>query len=205
MTDRTFSRLHPSRPFQPSSSCLLNHHAATPRAAYSNTLANTWRTLILCGAEKGARQLRFRIWPHVTGDIRCAFLETGSLPAVQSPRLCSRAHVGTEEGHCRARRGNGFRHWFSVNDQELYGIARRAYAGHLCREPVDFGKGLGRGLMLADDRGLSRLIAPVRLHDAIASAAHVAVFRASLLRLIAESGAVSFWVSRRRPDRRAGR
>ena len=46
----------------------------------------------------------------------------------------------TEEGHCRARRGNGFRHWFSVNDQELYGIARRAYAGHLCREPVDFGK-----------------------------------------------------------------
>lgn len=31
------------------------------------------------------------------------------------------------------------------------------------REPIDFGEGVRRGLVLADDRGVSRLDAPVRL------------------------------------------
>jgi hypothetical protein len=46
-----------------------------------------------------------------------------------------------------------------VDHNQFHRIARRTGADHLRGSPIDFGEAVGRGLVLADDRGLSRLIA----------------------------------------------
>ena len=54
-----------------------------------------------------------------------------------------------------------------IDHEQFNGITRRTRADHLGGQSVDLPEGIHRCRVLADDRGLARLVFPVRLHDAV--------------------------------------